>query len=56
MNTRKHPRTMQEAFGPYTSRHIEEEPMPMVLTDKIIITGGISVMLVLLAAVISGVI
>lgn len=26
MNTRRYPRTLQEAFGPYTSRHIE--PMP----------------------------
>ena len=24
MQTRKYPRTMQEAFGPYTSNHIEE--------------------------------
>lgn len=22
MNTRKHPRTLQEAFGPYTDNHI----------------------------------
>ena len=22
MNTRRYPRTMQEAFGPYTSRHV----------------------------------
>ena len=26
MNTRKYPRTMQEAFGPYTSNNLE--PMP----------------------------
>lgn len=24
MNTRKHPRTLQEAFGPYTSRDFAE--------------------------------
>lgn len=24
MNTRRYPRTLQEAFGPYTSNHIEE--------------------------------
>lgn len=24
MNTRKYPRTMQEAFGPYTSHDLEE--------------------------------
>lgn len=27
MNTRKFPRTLQEAFGPHTSNHIEERPM-----------------------------
>jgi hypothetical protein len=27
MNTRKYPRTMQEAFGPYTSFHIDEPKM-----------------------------
>lgn len=26
MNTRRYPRTLQEAFGPYTSNHIFEEP------------------------------
>ena len=28
MNTRKFPRTMQEAFGPYTSRDIQERHEP----------------------------
>lgn len=26
MNTRKHPRTLDEAFGPYTSHKIHEPP------------------------------
>lgn len=26
MNTRRYPRTLNEAFGPYTSSHIEEKP------------------------------
>ncbi|CAB4124661.1 hypothetical protein UFOVP61_26 [uncultured Caudovirales phage] len=26
MQTRKYPRTMQEAFGPYTSRQLYERP------------------------------
>jgi hypothetical protein len=25
MNTRQYPRTLEQAFGPYTSRHIEEK-------------------------------
>lgn len=28
MQTRKHPRTMQEAFGPYTSRDLLEKHEP----------------------------
>ena len=54
--TRKHPRTMQEAFGPYTSRQIDEEPVPMILADKVVVTVSIAVMLTLLAALIAGVI
>ena len=33
MQTRKYPRTLQEAFGPYTSRHIAE---PMDKPDVIV--------------------
>lgn len=29
MNTRRYPRTMQEAFGPYTSSKIEEPRSPL---------------------------
>lgn len=28
MNTRRHPRTLQEAFGPYTSQQVEPMPAP----------------------------
>lgn len=35
MNTRRHPRTLNEAFGPYTSHHIEEpRPARMTRSDK----------------------
>lgn len=37
MNTRKYPRTMQQAFGPYTSSHIHSEPEPMHPHDRIVI-------------------
>lgn len=39
MNTRKHPRTMQEAFGPYTSHGIVEDTNPMHPTDVVILIG-----------------
>jgi len=35
MQTRKHPRTLNEAFGPYTSKHFIDDPMPKA--DKIVI-------------------
>jgi hypothetical protein len=54
--TRKHPRTMQEAFGPYTSSQIHEPQEPMATGDKWIVGLGTAVMLVLLAAIFSGVI
>jgi len=33
--TRKHPRTLQEAFGPYTDDRIEEPLRPLDRADKI---------------------
>jgi hypothetical protein len=47
---------MQEAFGPYTSSQIHENAEPMSTGDKWIVGLGMAVMLVLLAAIISGVI
>lgn len=45
MNTRKFPRTMQEAFGPYTSFHIDE---PVDKNDRIVIYScAVAVMLLL---------
>lgn len=41
MQTRKHPRTMQEAFGPYTDNRIEEPPRPMDWQDKVVLTACI---------------
>jgi hypothetical protein len=35
MQTRKYPRTLQEAFGPYTSREIHEPVAPMHKADRI---------------------
>lgn len=54
--TRRYPRTMQEAFGPYASRHIAEPYAPMPLADKIIVVVGLSIAAGVMAAVLMGVI
>lgn len=40
MNTRRHPRTLQEAFGPYTSREIQEPPRRMDPQDRVVLAGS----------------
>lgn len=55
-NTRRYPRTLQEAFGPYTTSQIHEPSEPMATSDKWIVGLGLAVMLVLLAAILAGVI
>lgn len=37
--TRRYPRTMQEAFGPYTSSNIQEEYPQMPQADKIVLAS-----------------
>lgn len=39
MNSRKYPRTLQEAFGPYTSHGIESPREPMQRADVIVLIG-----------------
>lgn len=46
MNTRKYPRTLSEAFGPYTSRDFVE---PMHKSDRVVTAASIAAGLVLLA-------
>jgi hypothetical protein len=41
MNPRRHPRTMQEAFGPYTTRDLHDKPTPMHRADKIVLRASI---------------
>ena len=36
----RYPRTMKEAFGPYTSSKIEEAGMPFDKADAIVICGS----------------
>lgn len=44
--TRRYPRTMQEAFGPYTRPEITEPQRPMDWQDKLVLAGSIVVGLV----------
>lgn len=40
-------RTMQEAFGPYTSRSINEQYTPMHKKDKIVVIGSVLILVAL---------
>lgn len=37
--TRRHPRTLSEAFGPYTSQEIAEEIEPFERAERIVLWG-----------------
>ena len=50
MNTRKYPRTMQEAFGPYTSDQLEPMPEADNVTDVALVLASVAA---LAAAVVS---
>jgi hypothetical protein len=39
MQTRRYPRTIEEAFGPYARGPIHEPPEPMSRADRIVIYG-----------------
>ena len=39
MNTRRHPRTLEEAFGPYTSKEFAEPEDPMPAADVIVVAA-----------------
>lgn len=48
MNTRKYPRTLQEAFGPHTSREIHA---PRDRNDTIVVAGCLAAVAALAAIV-----
>ena len=54
--TRKFPRTLEEAFGPYARGPIHEPDAPMPTADKIVVVGGLILMAVVVALVFFGVI
>jgi hypothetical protein len=53
MNTRKYPRTLEEAFGPY-QRHglVDQDPMPTA--DKIVIAASCAALLAILGFALMG--
>lgn len=54
--TKRHPRTLDEAFGPYARGTIEEPYAPMTLGDKIIVALGIVTCAFVLGAIFTGII
>lgn len=50
MNTRRYPRSLVEAFGPYSSGPIHAKPEPMHPADKIIVAIGAVVLAALFAS------
>lgn len=51
---RRHPRTLEEAFGPYSRGSICEPYTPMTMADKVVICVSIVVMAGLLVALLVG--
>lgn len=41
MNTRKYPRSLEEAFGPYARGQIQEPSRPMDWQDRVVIVGSV---------------
>jgi cytochrome c-type biogenesis protein CcmH/NrfF len=56
MQTRKYPRTMQQAFGPHTNFVVHPKPEPMHRNDKIVLWGCAAAVVVVGALVILGVV
>lgn len=52
--TRRHPRTLQEAFGPYTSRSVMSEHRQLDFADKVVVAGSLMALLALFLLAIFG--
>jgi hypothetical protein len=53
MNTRRYPRTLQEAFGPYCGHHITE-PKPLHPHDRLVIRASVLAAVALAVILITG--
>lgn len=57
MNTRRYPRTMQEAFGPYTSNDLQEmDEQPWHIKDLAVIVACFLILAALVVFAVTGVI
>ena len=56
MQTHKYPRTLQEAFGPHTSREVLEKSGGYHLSDRIVLWGSCLASAVVVVLVIWGII
>lgn len=45
MNSRRYPRTLEEAFGPYTSREIEEKSEPRGFVAAVVCIGIVGLLI-----------
>jgi hypothetical protein len=55
MNSRKYPRTMAEAFGPYETGPIHDQVERMDLQDKLVVAASAIVTVTMLALIVWGV-
>lgn len=51
MNTRKYPRTMAEAFGPYTSNQLEPMPEADTVNDVALVLASVAAVAVAAMAI-----
>ena len=51
MNTRKYPRSMAEAFGPYTSDQLEPMPEDDTVTDVALVLASVAAVAVAAMAI-----
>ncbi len=56
MNTRKYPRSMTEAFGPYANGPITEPDRPMDWQDRVVLTASVVVGVVFVGLLLVGVV
>lgn len=56
MNSRRYPRTLEQAFGPHTSREVLEKSGGYHLSDRIVLWGSCLASAVVVALVIWGII
>lgn len=54
MNTRKYPRTLEQAFGPYARGPIEEPKRPFDWQDRLVLSVSVIALVFIIAAELLG--